>query len=368
MAVEKPTFIENDPSAILADMVAYYEAETGKTLHPGQPEYMICTMFAYREGLIRQAIQEASLMNLVSFSRAPVLDYLGELVGVKRLAAAPATTTIRFTLVDGHGGVTIPAGTRVSSTDGKAVFATLADVNVIAGDNTEDVLVQCTQTGAFANGYVADTITTIIDVQAFLSAATNLTTTASASDQETDDELRERITLAPGSYSNAGSKGAYIFHAKSAHPSVIDVNVISPIPGTVNINVLVAGGIDTPTEVLDAVEAACNDEKIRPLTDTVEAVSPTKIEYDVEVNIVRYADGPTSAEVEANVLAALEAFTLMKASAMGRDVHSSQVIAACMVEGVYSATLVGFSNLVIPEGQYAFCTDITINITGSTTG
>ena len=76
---------------------------------------------------------------MVAFANAPQLDYLGELVGVTRLAATTASTTLQFTLVGGHGAVIIPGGTRVQTTDGQAIFQTLADVPVDALTDVVDV-------------------------------------------------------------------------------------------------------------------------------------------------------------------------------------------------------------------------------------
>ncbi|SQD11414.1 phage-related baseplate assembly protein J [Escherichia coli] len=64
--------------------------------------------------LVRVAVQEAAKQNLVAFAREPMIDYLGELVGVYRLAAQPATTTLQFSVDEALAiDVLIPAGTRV---------------------------------------------------------------------------------------------------------------------------------------------------------------------------------------------------------------------------------------------------------------
>ncbi|MEO1750733.1 baseplate J/gp47 family protein [Thiofaba sp. EF100] len=77
--------IPNDPQAITAEMVAAYETATGKTLYPAQVERLLIDIIAYRETLLRAAINDTARQNLVRFARAPMLDYLGELVGVTRL-------------------------------------------------------------------------------------------------------------------------------------------------------------------------------------------------------------------------------------------------------------------------------------------
>src|SRR3546814_9711108 len=43
---------------------------------------------------------------------------------------------------------------------------------------------------------------------------------------ESDSDLRRRLVLAPEGYSVAGPEGAYIFHALSAHPDVLDASAI----------------------------------------------------------------------------------------------------------------------------------------------
>lgn len=94
MAIAEPNFIERDPAQITSEMIAQYEDASGKKLYPAQAERLLIDLFAYRENLVRIAIQEAAKQNLVAYSRAPMLDYLGELVGVHRLPAQSAKTTL----------------------------------------------------------------------------------------------------------------------------------------------------------------------------------------------------------------------------------------------------------------------------------
>lgn len=80
-----PKIVDDDPAAIAAGLKAAYEAATGRTVYPAQAEQLLIDICAYRESLCRAAINEAARQNLVAFARAPMLDYLGELVGVVRL-------------------------------------------------------------------------------------------------------------------------------------------------------------------------------------------------------------------------------------------------------------------------------------------
>jgi phage-related baseplate assembly protein len=371
MSLTTPIFIERDASQIISEMVARYEQLTGKTLQPAQPERLLLNTYAYRELLLRESIQSAALQNLVDFSSAPVLDYLGALVGVTRLAAAPAECTIRFTLVAGHGLVTIPAGTRVSSVDGVAIFRTKEAANVAVGVNTADVEADCDTPGVFGNGYAIGQISLILDPQAFLSAATNLAATAGGADEETDDHLRDRIKLAPASFSNAGSEGAYKYWAKTANANIVDVAITQPIPGTVNIYPLMASGEVTPLAVLNAVADACNDEKVRPLTDTVAVIAPTRATYTLVVNLTLYNTAIQS-DVVSQVTANLNTFISEKRLKLGIDIKRSQIIHEVVIDGVFDATIlnggVAFADLVAGVNEYYFCTSVTVAVAGTTAG
>lgn len=373
-----PEFISTDVNLIVQQMIADYEQRTGRTLQPAQVERLLIDAFAYREGLVRERIQYAATQNLVRFAAAPVLDYLGELLGVSRQPESAATVALQFTIVAGHGGVTIPQGTRVATADGVAVFRTVQDVVVPPLVNIASVDGECVTTGTLGNGRAIGTVVTILDPQPFLSAVTNTSVSGGGAAIESDDSLRERIMLAPASFSVAGPAGAYRFYARSASPSIIDVAVIGPNnpqisvpPGEVHIYPLMADGAVTPTTVLNAVFAACNDDKVRPLTDLVQVFAPNRINYSVRVDATIYQDADPLA-VQAAIQAAVNAFVLAKRQRLGQDVTLTQLTRAAMVDGVYNVALfngmVSFADIIIPPNEYAFSTSVTVNIVGTTVG
>jgi phage-related baseplate assembly protein len=359
---DKPEFIERDPNKIIAEMVAYYEAQTGKTLHPAQPERLLINTFAYRELLIRQGIQDAAVQNLVAFSTAPVLDYLGELVGVFRLPARAATCTLRFTLYVGHTGVIIPAGTRVTSVDSRVVFRTISAEAVPAGVSTYDAAAECEAVGEVGNNFLAGEIRIILDPIPNVLLASNSGTTGGGAETESDQNVRERIRLAPASFSTAGPTAAYIFHARSAHQSIIDVAITNPIPGQVNVYPLVAVGDFTPAEVIEAVESVLNAENVRPLTDTVVVLSPSAAHYSIVANVQIYPDADPVA-VQATVEGNLQAFAAERRARLGVDITDSQVLSKCQIDGVYRAFLTGWTDVVIENTSFPVCDNITVNVT-----
>ncbi len=78
-------FIERNPQKVLEECIAQYENLSGQVLHPATPERVLIDILAYRESLLREAIQDASLQNTVDYARGEFLDALGRLLGVVRL-------------------------------------------------------------------------------------------------------------------------------------------------------------------------------------------------------------------------------------------------------------------------------------------
>lgn len=350
MALTEPDFIERDADKITAEMIAKYEADTGKTLYPAQAERLLIDLWAYREMLVRVAVQEAAKQNLVAFAREPMIDYLGELVGVYRLAAQPATTTLQFSVDEALAiDVLIPAGTRVSASD-SVIFATDTDVVLKAGLLLVNVTATCTEPGTAGNGWQPAQVSQLLDeIDNVNLLVSNLMASSGGSEQEDDDRLRERIRLAE-SFTNAGSRGAYRFHAMQAHPNIVDVAVL-PVPGTVDLYPLLSTGLPDGG-VLTLVESFCSDEKVRPLTDTVRAKTPVKVDYTIEARITIYRDQDARSVKDA-ANSAIQNWVASRAATLGRDIVPSQIISALSVSGVYQVELVTPALRVVAENEWA---------------
>jgi phage-related baseplate assembly protein len=213
---------------------------------------------------------------------------------------------------------------------------------------------------------VPNKVTIILDPQPFLSTAQNIDETAGGTNSESDPELRERIYLAPSTFSVAGPKRAYEFFAKSAHPGIVDVAITSPVPGEVHIFPLMENGGMPDTEILDAVFAICNGDKIRPLTDTVIVAAPSIVNYSITVNLTLLTDAVDS-EVLQQVTEALNGYKKARESKLGLDVVKNQINALCMLPGkVYNAVVVQpVADIVAAPEVYANCTGITVNLVGT---
>jgi len=77
-------FINTDAENILADIIAYYENESGQTLNDADPERIIIDCMSYREVLLRVAMQYLMQQNFVQLAEGASLDYWGELFTVAR--------------------------------------------------------------------------------------------------------------------------------------------------------------------------------------------------------------------------------------------------------------------------------------------
>lgn len=391
-----PVFVTDadglDPNLILADMIAAFQSASGRTLYPAQVERLLINLYAYRESLVRAAIQYTGQQNLLAYASYPVIDYLGQLVGVTRLAGVAATCTLQFTLTGALTvSYTVAAGTEVGTSDGNFIFATSSALAIAPGSTMGSVQAACTTTGSAANGYLPGQVDVLIGGDALIASVTNTTTTAGGSVIETDDHLRARIQAAPNQYSTAGPSGAYRFYALGADPTIIDAEVVSPAPGTVDVYVLTGPIAVQPapspnpigiasSAVIAEVVTALNASTVRPLCDTVNVYPVTEVDYTVTATLTLFSDADPSSTESASYTAAQQ-LAINIASSVQNDIVPSQFVSALSVSGVYEATVAIAANIggvsvapqadgriVLTNGQWANCTAIDLTYqTGSET-
>ncbi len=370
-----PVFVDDadglDPNLVLADMIAAFEAAAGRTLQPAQVERLLINLYAYRESLVRNAIQYAAQQNLLAFAVFPMIDYLGQLVGVTRLAAQSAATVLEFTLASALTvTVTIAQGTMVGTSDGQYSFSTTAVLTMLAGALSGSVEATALQAGADANGYLPGQVNALLSPSAIIAGVSNTVVTAGGSSPETDDHLRARIQAAPNQFSVAGPAGAYRFFALGVDPSIVDAQVVSPAPGQVNVYVLTgpvtvqpqsspnpAGVAGAP--LLERVASELSADSVRPLTDTVNVLAIGEIDYQITATITLYSDADPGVTMAAANTAAVQ-YALGLAAKIQRDIVPSQVVAALSVAGVYEVALSEPAYTQLTPGQWANCTAVSL--------
>ena len=198
-----------------------------------------------------------------------------------------------------------------------------------------------------------------------LKPADNSTLPPTPAQLENDDDFRLRIAQAFEGLSVAGPGGAYEYHARSADGRVADVSATSPSPAEVTITVLSREGRgEASAELLAVVNAALNDETVRPVADRVSVQSAKIVEYRVEATLYLYP-GPESEPIRAAAAARLSAFVNTQAR-LGRDIRQSALYAALHVEGVQRVELAQpLNDVVLDKTQAAYCTGTQITVGGS---
>jgi phage-related baseplate assembly protein len=376
-----PVFVADadglDPNAILNDMVSSFQNLAGRTLQPAQVERLLINLYAFRESLVRNQIQNTGLQSLLAFAQFPMIDYLGQLLGVLRLNAQGALTTIQFTLNAALTvPITIPAGTLVGTLDGQVAFATSAALTIAAGAMSGSVAATCSTPGTIGNGYAVGQVSVQLNPNVQISAVTNTTVTGGGASPETDAHLRQRIQLAPNTFSVAGPTGAYKAFALGADPAIIDVLVTSPVPGSVNVYILTGPITAQPASapnnagianaaLLAKTLAVLSADKVRPLTDTVAVLAVAEVDYTITGTVTLFSDADP-VTTQSLVQNAAVQFAINLASRIQRDIVPEEIIAALTTSGIYRVVLTAPVFTPLTTGQWANCTAISLTFVAGT--
>lgn len=198
-----------------------------------------------------------------------------------------------------------------------------------------------------------------------LTPADDTTIPPTAAEMESNDDFRARIAAAFEGLSVAGPTGAYEYHAKSADGRVADASAISPSPAVVTVTILAREGNGVADDALLAVvDAALNDEDVRPVADRVSVQSADIVEYEIEAELYLYP-GPEAEPIRAASEAKLAAYVTAQ-KRLGRDIRLSALYAAMHVEGVQRVNLIKpVADVVLDKTQAAYCTGWSLTVGGS---
>lgn len=363
---EDVKIVDDNPETVLSAMIADYETRTGKTLQPAHIERLLINTFAYRETLSRMEINEAYRQQHPRFATGQMLDICGDDVNTPRLEAAPARCTVRFSAsLRGSQTVYVPIGTRIAT--GEMVFATVHAVTLTAVRPTADLQADCEQTGEVGNGWAVGQINTLLTDLPFNTKAVNITIPTGGAETESDDAYRQRILLAPESFSVAGSVGAYEYWARAVSPAICDVRVDNAkdaqgnlIGGEVEVTVLTQKGLPS-AELLAQVQSALSAERKRPLCDTVRTKAPAPIDYALDAVLTLFTSADHDS-VRASAQASWAAYETSRREKLGLDIVPLDIQAVLKVKGVYNVVLNNLPLRVVQPDQWARCTSVNIRI------
>lgn len=353
--------VDDNVERILRDAIADYEKRTGKVLQPAQIERLLINVYAFRESLARQGINEAFRQTFPQYATGLALDLCGETFGCYRLLDKPARTILRFSVQGEHGSIFIPRGTRVAATD-NVEFITMNDDVITPLIAYVEIEAQCNQTGETGNGWELGRVKTLKSAVNFDGeiTVTNIDVSSGGLAREDDEAYRKRILAAPEAFTTCGSIAAYDYHTRAVSQEIADVNVSNPRGGLVRIAVLTKTGLPD-ARLLNDIKAYISPERRRPLCDTVEVIAPTKRDYQINATLT-LLDGYREDIVKTKARDALQLYLSDKTKKLGIDVVPSAIISALRVEGVYDVNLISPAKIVINETEWANCTAINVEV------
>ena len=341
------SFIDNkDIDQVRQEMVADYESfiseATGQTVTLERSSVHRMELYAAAAQIYQamQYIDRQGKQSILKYSYSDFLDNLAIFKGVTRNPATPATTTLRFTLSAERDTATgIPQGTRVS-TAGAIYFATDVYAEIPAGSTTVDVPATCTVAGTDGNGFAVGELSTIVDPIPYVASVSNTTATEGGAEIESDDDLAERVFLAPGAYSTAGPEDGYLYHAKAYSAAIGDVVATSnQAAGTVDIVFLMADGSTPGEEMIEGLEGYLQGKTIRPMTDLVRVAAPQEVTYTINLTYyINRSDSAKAVTIQAAVAQAVADYQTWQ-RAIGRDINPSQLVRMVMDAGAKRVTV-----------------------------
>ncbi|MEQ1965792.1 baseplate J/gp47 family protein [Xenorhabdus nematophila] len=182
---------------------------------------------------------------------------------------------------------------------------------------------------------------------------------------ESDADFRVRIPQAFEGLSVAGPVASYEYYARSADGRVADASVISPAPAYVTVSILSRDGNGAASdELIAVVNAALNDEDVRPVADRLTVQSASIVDYEIDAVLYLYPT-PEYEPILQDVQARLARYTAEQ-HRIGRDIVRSAIFAALHAPGVQRVDLkTPAKDMVLDKTQASFCTRSEVIIGGS---
>lgn len=323
------------PQEIENNIIKRYEEIAGITLYSADPVRLFLKSLAYTLSVQNAVIDYAARQNLLAYATGLHLDYLGELMGIKRQEAKPAKTMLKFSIQDALAfEVTIPKGTRAATKSGEVIFQTLENGSIKTGEENTLILAECSLGNEKANGLLAGQVCEIVDPLPYIVSVQNTEEITDGEEQEDDEHLRGRIRLAPETFTVAGSMESYIAQTKNAGSEIEAVTATSPTPGVVDIRFVLKGGELPNTAMIETVEKYLSAEDVRPLTDLVRVSAPDVVEYEIVCTWFLAQENSTQyALIQAAVNKAIENYILWQKEKPGRDINPSELTRLIMQAG-----------------------------------
>lgn len=307
-------------------------------------------------------IDHAGKMGLLKYSQGEYLENLGAMKHVTREEPKSATTTIRFRMNEERSAVVgIPKGTRLTAGD-QVYFATDEYCEISLGQLWVDVGATCTVAGSIGNQYDIGDIKTIVDPVPYIDGGQNITKPENGADLESDDpSYRERIYIAPASYSTAGTEDSYEYFIRQYNPGISDIRITVPENCVVRIQYLLQDGEVPGEESMKGLLEYISEKERKVLCDKLEVVAPDQVSYDLNVKYyINQSDKNRADMIQKNVEAAVEEYLLWQRNRMGRDINPDMLRKLMVSAGAKRIEVISPEFTVIGPGAVAVMATKTI--------
>jgi len=310
---------------MISDYESFYEEKTGQkiTLRPGDKEYIHIRIEAAQYYQMYLKLDNSAKMNLLKYSKGDFLKHLGAFKKTFIDQPKAAIVTARFTLSGVRKDVIyIPAGTRITAGDA-IYFETDEYAEISAGAEYVDIPCTCQTVGTVGNDYIVGQISTIVDPVPYVAAVSNITKSEGGTGEESEESFRERIFLAPSSYSTAGPADAYEYWVKQYNSAAIeDVKIHEPEEAIVDIRILLKGGEIPSQTFCDGALAYLKENPIIPLTDNDQVAPPDVVNFKLKATYyIARSNINNIASIQESIEGAKETYLNWQKTKIGRDIN-----------------------------------------------
>lgn len=275
---------------IYGQMVEAFQKETGVTL-AGDGD-MAVRLYAVAAQIYALYIQ-ADWVNRQCFPQTAQGDYLdkhAQLRGLERRAAVAAEGVLRFETDQAAGtDLTIPVGT-VCMTAGLVRFETTAEAVLQAGKTMVETTAAAVEPGAAGN-VAADTIRAMAVVPVGISRCTNPKGFSGGLDEESDEELRERVMETFQRMPN-GANAAFYEQSAMSFPQVAAAAVVSRPRGVGSVDVVVSTAAGVPDSgLLKELQAYFEERREIAVDVLVRAPEVRDVDVTIQIQAAANRDG-----------------------------------------------------------------------------
>ena len=277
---------------IYGQMVEAFQKETGVTL-AGDGD-MAVRLYAVAAQIYALYVQ-ADWVNRQCFPQTAQGEYLdkhAQLRGLERRAAVAAEGILRFETDQAPStDLTIPAGT-VCMTAGLVRFETTQEAVLQAGETMVETTAAAVEPGASGN-VAAGTIRTMAVAPVGVSRCTNPEGFSGGLDEESDEELRERVLETFQRMPN-GANAAFYEQSAMSFPQVAAAAVVSRPRGVGSVDVVVSTAAGVPdSELLEELQAYFEERREIAVDVLVRAPEVQDVDVTIQIQTAANRDGET---------------------------------------------------------------------------